>query len=182
MKRLAIEGTIIGLFLACVAIADVTGGELVSDFNSPGTALSEGKSPTGMIFIESPKRGTLVRLQGIVGRGELVANQSDGTCVSVAIRIASGNFNGHGVGISGAESIHLVIHSKVITERLLAGEEVVSQHHTVGFRDAEPASDIQIASGLSVSDEFVLNPGEWSWTSLFGLAKTEVACERLHST
>ncbi|WP_127558229.1 hypothetical protein [Saccharospirillum alexandrii] len=182
MKRSYCIGTIASLFLAGVAITGAFGSVPVPEPDSPEPALSDSVLPMGMIFIESPKRGRLVRLEGIVGKGELVARQNDGSCVSVAIRIASGNVNGQGVGISRAESIQLIIHSKAITESLLAGQEIFSSHHTVGYSDGVPVSDMQIANGLNITDEFVLNPGEWSWTSLFGLAKTEVTCERLFST
>ena len=84
-----------------------------------------------VVYIESPKVGTLLQLRGIAGKGVLIAKkdnrQEDQTvCVSSPIRFAAGDFGGDSIGIQSVEPIRLLIYSDKVAKKLTAGDEVVS--------------------------------------------------------
>ncbi|MBJ7539388.1 hypothetical protein [Marinomonas transparens] len=139
-----------------------------------------------VVLIESPKVGTLLQLRGIAGKGVLIARktpskQQDDLCVSVPIRFAAGDFGGSSINIDSADSIRLAIYSDEVANRLISGDEVVSEDYQVTDGREVRLGDIKIESGLTLSYGFVLNPGEWSWSSLFGLDQEEVNCEVVFS-
>ena len=80
-----------------------------------------------VVYIESPKVGTLLQLRGIAGKGVLIAKKDNRqeeqtTCVSSPIRFAAGDFNVNSIGIQSVETIRLLIYSDKIVEKLIAGE------------------------------------------------------------
>ena len=134
-----------------------------------------------VVYIESPKVGTLLQLRGIAGKGVLIAKKDNRqeeqtTCVSSPIRFAAGDFGGDSIGIDSVEPIRLLIYSNKVAERLIAGDEVVSEHYVITDQNDAGLGDIKIESGLTLSYGFVLNPGEWSWSSVFGLDHKDVNC------
>lgn len=140
----------------------------------------------GVVIIESPKTGALLQLRGIAGRGMLISRetptqqQDEAHCVSVPMRFAAGDFGGSSIGIHSAEPIQLVIYDDEVMQKLTAGDEVVSEDYDITGQNEARLGDIKIISGLTLSYGFVLNPGEWSWLSVFGQAQNEVSCERLN--
>ncbi|PYF82293.1 hypothetical protein DFP75_103119 [Marinomonas alcarazii] len=134
-----------------------------------------------VVYIESPKVGTLLQLRGIAGKGVLIAKKDNrqeelAACVSSPIRFAAGDFGGDSIGIDSVEPIRLLIYSNKVAERLIAGDEVVSEHYVITNQSDDQLGDIKIESGLTLSYGFVLNPGEWSWSSVFGLDHQDVNC------
>jgi hypothetical protein len=141
------------------------------------TNIHGSKDIKGMVLIESPKVGALLQLRGMVGKGRLIVRTDDfQTCVSVPIRLAAGYFGGLNLGIEEIEQIQLVIYSDEIIKELISGEEVISENYRVTDQSEEKLGDIQINSGLTLDYGFVLNPGEWSWSSLFGQDQIKVEC------
>ena len=139
-----------------------------------------------VVYIDSPKAGTLLQLRGIAGKGVLIfqeasTKQSRDLCVSAPIRFAAGDFGGSTVGIQSTEAIRLVIYSDNVAEKLKAGDEVVSEDYDITDQNDARLGDIKIESGLTLSYGFVLNPGEWSWSSVFGLDRKTVDCEAMLS-
>lgn len=134
----------------------------------------------GVVTIESPKVGTLLQLRGIAGKGRLTVRQEGvDTCLSSPIRLAAGDFGGSNIGIHSSGRIRLVIYSPEVADKLISGVEITSEDYKVTELSDEQLGDIKIGSGLSLNYGFVLNPGEWSWSSLFGRAKKTVNCELL---
>jgi hypothetical protein len=137
-----------------------------------------------VVYIESPKVGTLLQLRGIAGKGVLIAKKDNRqeeqtACVSSPIRFAAGDFGGDSIGIQSVESIQLLIYSNKVAEKLIAGDEVVSEHYVITDQNDALLGDIKIESGLTLNYGFVLNPGEWSWSSVFGLDHEKVDCEAM---
>lgn len=148
--------------------------------------LAFSDSIKAVVYIESPKVGTLLQLRGIAGKGVLISrnnNRQEGlvTCVSSPIRFAAGDFGGDSIGIQSIEPIRLLIYSNKVAEILLDGDEVVSEDHVITNHSDIELGDIKIESGLTLSYGFVLNPGEWSWSSVFGWDREDIGCERLSS-
>lgn len=141
------------------------------------TKLSEIK---GVIYIDSPTIGSLLQLRGIVGKGAFITKReqtvSDEECLLTPIRLAAGDFEGSSVGVYSSKAIRLVIYSSEVANKLLSGKEIVSKNYDITTLIEHRAGDIKIASGLQPSYGFVLNPVEWSWSSLFGLSKKTIAC------
>jgi len=136
-----------------------------------------------VVLIESPKMGSLLHLRGIVGKGKLIIRQEDKVnCVSTPIRLAAGDFGGSDIAFYSIDVIRLVIYCDEVVNKLISGDEVVSEGYHVTYQGKLPHGDINIVSGLSPSYGFVLNPGEWSWSSLFGSGKETVSCDRFDRT
>jgi hypothetical protein len=141
------------------------------------TNIHDSKDIKGMVLIESPKVGALLQLRGIVGKGRLIFRTDHSQiCVSVPIRLAAGYFGGLNLGFEDIERVQLTIYSDDIMEELIRGEEIISEDYQVTNQREETLGDIQINSGLTLDYGFVLNPGEWSWASLFGWDKEKVDC------
>ena len=145
---------------------------------------SDGKK--AVVYIESPKVGTLMSLRGIAGKGELIVKRNTAQtdnyrCVSAPIRFAAGDFGGDSIGIQSIEPIRLFIYSDKVVEKLIGGDEVVSEDYVITDQSDAKLGDIKIESGLTLNYGFVLNPGEWSWSSVFGLDHEDIGCERLSS-
>ena len=141
-----------------------------------------------VVYIASPKVGTLLQLRGIAGKGVLVfreesvrraivKQQGNTHCISAPIRFAAGDFGGSAIGIQSINSIRLLIYSDKVANKLIAGEEIVSEDYDITDQSDARLGDIKIESGLTLSYGFVLNPGEWSWSSVFGLDQKDVDCE-----
>ena len=138
-----------------------------------------------VVYIESPKVGTLLQLRGIAGKGVIIVKndkQSAGqtACLSSPIRLAAGDFGGASIGIQTAKPIRLYIYSNKVKAELMAGDEVVSEDYVITDQTDPTHGDIKIESGLTLSYGFVLNPGEWSWSSVFGLDYVEEGCGLLN--
>ncbi len=136
----------------------------------------------GVVYITSPKVGTLLQLQGIVGKGVFIVKSTREekgveTCLSAPIRVAAGGFGGASIGIRSSEAIQLVIYSSAVANRLLLDSEIFSEEYDVTVPSDARLGDIKIVSGLNLSHGFVLNPVEWSWSSLLGTSKESVACD-----
>ncbi|WP_394182897.1 hypothetical protein [Marinomonas posidonica] len=149
--------------------------------NADQNSMAFSDNIKAVVYIESPKVGTLLQLRGIAGKGVLIAKKDNRqeeqtTCVSSPIRFAAGDFNGDSIGIQSVEPIRLLIYSDKVTEKLIGGDEVVSEHYVITDQSKPQLGDIKIESGLTLSYGFVLNPGEWSWASVFGLDHDEVGC------
>jgi hypothetical protein len=124
----------------------------------------------GMVYIESPKVGTLLQLRGLAGKGMLTIRQDEAeSCVSVPVRLAAGDFGGSNIGVRPSGAIRLLIYSSEVANKLLSGEEIISEKYDVTELSDFRHGDIKIEYGLNISYGFVLNPGEWFWSSLFGL-------------
>lgn len=142
----------------------------------------------GVVYIESPKIGTLLQLRGIAGKGVFITREANSkpqdkaSCVSSPIRLAAGDFGGSTIGVLSTDAIWLLIYSDKVAKKLTAGDEVVSENYAVTDQNDVTLGDIKIESGLTLSYGFVLNPGEWSWSSLFGIDKEEVDCEWLNAS
>ena len=138
-----------------------------------------------VVYIESPKVGTLMNLRGIAGKGVIVVKndkQSAGqaACLSSPIRLAAGDFGGDSIGFQKAEPIRLYIYSNKVMAELMAGDEIVSEDYLITDQRDPNDGDIKIDSGLTLSYGFVLNPGEWSWSSVFGHDYVEEGCGLLN--
>ena len=138
-----------------------------------------------VVYIESPKVGTLLQLRGIAGKGVLISKEDtrqeeQATCVSAPIRLAAGDFGGDSIGIQSAEPIRLLIYSDKVADKLIAGDEVVSEDYVITDQNDVQLGDIKIESGLTRNYGFVLNPGEWSWSSVFGLDHKDVDCVTIY--
>lgn len=132
----------------------------------------------GMVYIASPSVGSLLQLRGIAGKGVLTVRQeSADTCITVPIRLAAGDFGGTDIGIHSSAAIRLLIYSHDVADKLLSGDEIVSEDYDVTEQSDLRSGDIKIESGLNLSYGFVLNPGEWFWSSLFGLDERNGPCD-----
>ncbi|ADZ89689.1 hypothetical protein [Marinomonas mediterranea] len=129
----------------------------------------------GVVFIDSPTVGSLLYLRGIAGKGELIRKESHDLCYRSALRIAAGDFNGEGISIKDANTIVLAVYDPKAIKRLKEGDEIVSEDYDISV-SGEPHGDIEIISGLSLSQGFVLNPGEWSLSFLFGINEERISC------
>jgi hypothetical protein len=165
----------------CLLLVGVSISACSSGFNNPRSAWSNQYADLdhikGVVDIESPTVGTLLQLRGVAGKGILTVKQeTPDTCVSVPVRLAAGDFGGESIGIHSSAAIRLVINSSEVANKLLSGDEVVSEDYDVTQLSDSQRGDIKIESGLDSSYGFVLNPGEWFWSSWFGLDQTEVSC------
>jgi hypothetical protein len=134
----------------------------------------------GIVRITSPKAGSLLHLRGIVGKGEFITQREDRDgCISIPIRFAAGDFEGSNISIQSVDSINLAIYSNEAARKLIVGHEVVSEDYHVTDPSNALLGDIHIESGLTLSYGFVLNPGEWSWSSLMSSAHTKTSCHEL---
>ncbi|WP_421848061.1 hypothetical protein [Marinomonas sp.] len=154
--------------------------------NTNESNLAVSDNIKAVVYIESPKVGTLLQLRGIAGKGVLIAKKDNrleeqAACVSSPIRFAAGDFGGDSIGIQSVEPIRLLVYSNKVAEKLIAGDEVVSEDYVITAQSDAQLGDIKIESGLTLSYGFVLNPGEWSWSSVFGLDHEDVGCEQLSS-
>lgn len=130
-----------------------------------------------IVDIASPKVGTLLQLRGIVGKGRLTVKQSGtDSCVSMPLRFVAGDFGGSTIGINSSGPIRLVIYSNSVVNKLLSGDEVVSENYDITVVSDKQTGDIQIDSGMGKGYGFVLNPGESPWAALFGLSKEVSGC------
>lgn len=137
----------------------------------------------GVVYIPSPLVGTLLQLRGITGKGKIYGREMSG-CFEMSTRLAAGDFGGESIAIKDSEAIELVIYSQDVMNTLVAGNEVVSDHFRVSRKISDDQTrdqniDIQILTGLSTSQGFVVNPGEWSWSSLFGVVPDTVDCSSI---
>jgi hypothetical protein len=98
------------------------------------------------------------------------------TCFTSRLRLAAGDFGGSNVSVYSSDPIRLNIYSQEIVEKLSSGVKIVSEDYLITEHFEEGFGDIQIISGLNLSHGFVLNPGEWSWSTIFGIKKKEVSC------
>ncbi|MBE3659140.1 hypothetical protein BOO92_21010 [Vibrio navarrensis] len=147
-----------------------------------GRVIPEGAY--GIVYIPSPLVGTLLQLRGITGNGTIYGREIS-SCFEIPTRLAAGDFGGESIAINDSEAIELVIYSQDVMNILTAGNEVVSDHFRVssdeltnqaGDQSDAQNSDIQILTGLEASTGFVVNPGEWSWSSLFGVSRQPITC------
>lgn len=134
----------------------------------------------GIVQIDHPKAGSLLHLRGIAGKGEFITRRKnrDG-CVSIPIRFAAGDFEGSNISIQYVDSIKLAIYSDEAAKKLIFGNEVVSENYHVTDTSNPQLGDIRIESGLTLSYGFVLNPEEWSWSSLISSGHTRASCDKL---
>ncbi|RBP78227.1 hypothetical protein EBI01_18610 [Marinomonas rhizomae] len=149
--------------------------------NTHESSLVSSDNIKAVVYIESPKVGTLLQLRGIAGKGLLIVKNDDKqneqvTCSSSPIRFAAGDFGGDSIGIQSMEPIRLLIYSDKVVKKLNAGDEIVTEDYDITDRGDARLGDIKIESGLTLSYGFVLNPGEWSWSSVFGLDREKVDC------
>jgi hypothetical protein len=169
----------------------LSGCNAVSDASASGSpSFLQSDRVKGVVLIESPQMGSLLYLRGIAGKGTLTfidsmsnttnERQSKRQCVSAPIRFAAGDFSGSSIGIHSVESIRLLIYSDEIMDKLMSGDEVVSKDYLVTDPKENSHGDIKIESGLTLNYGFVLNPGEWSWSSLFGENQEQVDCGGLN--
>ncbi|MBU2237081.1 MAG: hypothetical protein KJ609_08880, partial [Gammaproteobacteria bacterium] len=93
----------------------------------------------------------------------------------------AGDFGGDSIGIQSVEPIRLLIYSDKVAEKLVRGDEVVSEDYVITDHSDAELGDIKIESGLTLSYGFVLNPGEWSWSSVFGWDREDIGCELFSS-
>lgn len=173
-----------------IVLFTLSGCNSVSDASaSDSSSFSQSDRVKGVVLIESPKMGSLLYLRGIAGKGVLTfkANASNVSgeeldkhqCLSTPIRFAAGDFSGSSIGINNVQSIRLLVYSDEIMDKLISGDEVVSKDYLVTVQKENSYGDIKIASGLTLNYDFVLNPGEWSWSSLLGLDQEKVNCQWL---
>lgn len=174
-----------------IALFTLSGCNSVSDASASGSSsFSQSDRVKGVVLIESPKMGSLLYLRGIAGKGALTFKASASNvsrerlgkhqCMSTPIRFAAGDFSGSSIGINNVESIRLLIYSDEIMDKLMSGDEVVSKDYLVTDQKENSHGDVKIESGLTLNYGFVLNPGEWSWSSLFGLDQEKVNCKWLY--
>ncbi|WP_413700827.1 hypothetical protein ACLKMH_03135 [Psychromonas sp. KJ10-10] len=131
----------------------------------------------GVIIIDSTRMGNLLQLRGIVGKGVLVTKQDiKQACFVSRLRLVAGGFDGSNVSIHSSTPIQLNIYAQEIIDKLEAGVEIISKDYLIIDHVAEGVGDIQIVTGLGLNHGFVLNPGEWSWSTLFDEKKKEVIC------
>lgn len=139
-----------------------------------------------VVYIESPKMGTLLQLRGIAGKGVLLSKMDaqqgvPTSCVFLPIRFAAGDFSGESISIQSVKPIRLLVYSDKVAKKLMGGDEIVSDDYIITDQKDAELGDIKIESGLTLSYGFVLNPGEWSWSSVFGLDPVDIGCEQLSS-
>ncbi|TDO95776.1 hypothetical protein [Marinomonas balearica] len=156
------------IVLSMLSLPASSSGTVKMPFAIPEDAL-------GVVSIKSPTVGSLLYLRGLAGKGDFVRKDSSFLCYRSTIRIAAGDFNGEGISIRGAEPIVLVVYDEGAVEKLRQGDEIVSEDYEVSVV-GQPHGDMEIISGLSLSHGFVLNPGEWSLSSLLGINEDPVGC------
>ncbi|MCV2403596.1 hypothetical protein OFY17_12005 [Marinomonas sp. C2222] len=143
-----------------------------------------------VVHIESPKSANLLQLRGVVGKGHLIfkggdqlANQSmenTNWCTSLPVRLAAGGIGDTSslqIRTSENNEIRLAIYSDDVIRKLKKGDEIVSEDYQITNLFDDQLGDIRIESGLESTDGFVLNPGEWSWFSMFRSEKQRVSCD-----
>jgi hypothetical protein len=176
LNKLPLLHTVISLFLVCASLSACSSG-----FDSDQSAWSNQHPDVdeikGMVYIASPTVGTLLQLRGIAGKGVLTIKQEgEENCLSFPVRLAAGDFGGSNIGVHPSGAIRLVIYSSDVANKLLSGDEIVSEKYDVTELSDLRHGDIKIESGLNLSYGFVLNPGEWFWSSLFGPDQKKAPC------
>lgn len=153
------------LTIICMTLSSVA---MASNYQLPEGAL-------GMVTIEAPKSGSLMRLRGVAGEGYLLQRVSPLSCVRNKIHLAAGDFGGNTVEIRPAGPIVLAIYSTHVMELLTNKEEVISDFYRISM-PGQDRGDIEIIRGLTDSYSFVLNPDEWSIFNLFKQRSVDVSC------
>ncbi|MDB4838191.1 hypothetical protein OAH87_07000 [Marinomonas sp.] len=181
-KRKASKGGFYGgsIVLLCVLVSACSDNMEVTNGSMTGNNQTHLSDVKAVVTIESPKVGNLLQLRGIAGKGELVTKTED-VCLASSIKLAAGSFNGHSVGIHTGSPIKLSIYSEQVTKRLSEGDEILSDEYRITDQNDTELGDIKIESGLTLDDDFVLNPGEWSWGSVFSTGNKIMECDVLHS-
>jgi hypothetical protein len=131
----------------------------------------------GVALIDAPREASLLNLRGISGSGAVVlrtANSRD--CLTVPVRFVAGDFGGNSVSTNEAKPIRLILQSLRVATALAEGRDVVSDMYRVTSAPDDVDADILIASGLSESHGFVLNPGISVLADIFGAAASRIAC------
>ncbi|OPX56047.1 hypothetical protein SAMN02745127_00096 [Oceanospirillum multiglobuliferum] len=165
--------SLLGYFLVLLSTSGCTSADSAVEQN-----LSDSTNVKGVVYIASPKVGTLLQLRGIAGKGLLIVRQQNTErCMASPIKLAAGDFGGTSIAINTNTPIRLLIYSDEVVSKLRAGDEVVSESYKVTDQSEASLGDIKIKSGLTLSYGFVLNPGEWSWASFFGNEDKTVHCE-----
>lgn len=180
-----------GVFLGVPLVMLSACGDKANTDDQPALGdLGKTNPIKAVVHIESPKFANLLQLRGMVGKGHLIIKESEqlanqkientSWCTSLPIRLAAG-----GIGYTSAlqtptsenSRIRLAIYSNDVVRKLKKGEEIVSEEYRVTRPIDDQLGDIRIQSGLESMDSFVLNPGEWSWFSMFRNEKQRVSCD-----
>lgn len=132
----------------------------------------------GVVFIDSAKEGSLLQLKGMAGKGVFVLpQQEESGCVALPLRFVAGDFGGPSIGIHSADPIRLVIYSEQVATSLAAGYDIVSEDYKITNQSDAMLGDIKISTTSDGQFGFVLNPGRWPWSGLFGYRAKPVACD-----
>ncbi|WP_432452349.1 hypothetical protein ACRRS0_15125 [Agarivorans sp. QJM3NY_29] len=131
----------------------------------------------GVVYVENASEGQLLYLHGISGKGIYVAKGEPGeVCVIPSFPVIAGGFDGQGIEIAKAKPIRLVVYSKAVSERLKAGEQVVSEDWVLSLPNSAVRGDIGIESGLSLQQGFILHPRKF-WSSWFSSRWRQASCK-----
>ncbi|SBS29629.1 hypothetical protein MAQ5080_01453 [Marinomonas aquimarina] len=131
----------------------------------------------GIVLIRFVKSGHLPFLHGLKGEGVYLTRNAQGRLCQVApVPLIAGGFNGQTIGFGASQPIELVIYQAELSQRLQAGRKVISTDYDVSDRHMTQHGDIQIRSGLTLAEGFILHPRK-AWSSWFGFAPAQLECE-----
>jgi len=133
----------------------------------------------GVVFIETPRQASLLQLRGLTGQGEAILRDGDGTCRTLAVRFAAGDFGGRSVTVGSAQPVRLILRSARAAEALGRGEEIVSDMYRIAGTDDDPDADIIVHGGLGQDQGFVINPGRSFLADLLGADIDPLPCREL---
>jgi hypothetical protein len=134
----------------------------------------------GVVQIDAPRVATLLQLRGVMGRGTVIMRSDDNhDCLSLPIRFIAGDFGGGNISAHTTKPIRLIIKTAGVSNALALGEDIVSDMYRISSQMNDSNADIIIASGLSDSHGFVLNPGTSVVADIFGTKASRTNCSEL---
>lgn len=134
----------------------------------------------GVVSIDFVKVGHLPFLYGLKGEGRYLTYGKEGELCQVAhVPLVAGSFNSQEIGFGAGGAIELVIYNAELSERLKTGQKAVSAHYNVSIPSMMQQGDIEIVSGLTLAEGFVLHPRK-AWSSWFGYHPKPLTCEPVY--
>lgn len=130
----------------------------------------------GIVSIRFVKSGNLPFLHGLKGNGVYLTRDKQGNVCQVSpIPLIAGGFNSQEISFGAGQPIELVIYSLELSKRLQEGRKIISVDYDVSTTDMTQHGDIEIRSGLTLEEGFILHPRK-AWSSWFGFAPPQLKC------
>lgn len=138
------------------------------------TTIPEGAQ--GIVSISFVKAGHLPFLHGLKGEGVYLTHDEQGHLCQVSpVPLIAGGFNSQAIGFGAGQPIELVIYNPALSQRLQNGSKVISADYDVSITEMAAHGDIEIRSGLTLEEGFILHPRK-AWSSWFGFAPPRLEC------